>query len=137
MTTKTSKTTKINSLPLCNCFEVLRIYENKNYYVENKNGDTTERTIISGCNSKKIHKGTNTQFVNQISGEWFFHSDGINQNPTVVPSNRSYEGTTKYFGKVFVFRDLFGNINRKVFSNSLPKFRSRLKYLSRAIRKKP
>ena len=32
----------------------------------------------------------------------FFHSDEINQNPTVVPVNRSYAITTKYGRKAIV-----------------------------------
>ena len=58
MTTKTSKNTKINSLPLRNSYEVSLI--DGNDYVENENEDITERTIISECNNKKIHKGTNS-----------------------------------------------------------------------------
>ena len=58
MTTKTSKNTKINSLPLRNSYEVS--LTDGNDYVENENEDITERTIISECNNKKKHKGKNS-----------------------------------------------------------------------------
>ena len=70
-----------------------------------ENEDITERTIICKRNNKKIHKGANNRFVNKISGKWFFHSDEINQNPTVVSGNRSYANTNKYGRKVIVFGD--------------------------------
>ena len=60
----------MNSLPLRNSYEVLRIEEND--YVENKNDNTTKRTIISERNIKKIHKGRNSRFFNKVSDEWFF-----------------------------------------------------------------
>ena len=53
------------------------------------------------------------------------------QNPTVVPGNRSYASTTKYGRKEIVFGDShLGRIHRKLFSNSLPKCRTRLKYFT-------
>ena len=123
----------MNSLPLRNSYEVLRIEEND--YVENKNDNATKRTIISERNIKKIHKGRNSRFFNKVSDEWFFHSNEINQNPAVVPGNRSYASTTKCGKKVIVLRDLcvwshLGRINKKLFSNSIPKCRTRLKYFS-------
>ena len=62
--TKTNKNTKLNSLSLRNSYEVLRIDEND--YVENEDEDIIERTIIFERNKKKIHKGTNSQFVNKF-----------------------------------------------------------------------
>ena len=57
----------MNSLPLRNSYEVLRIDEND--YVENQHEDMIDRTIIFERNNKKIHKGTNGRFVNKVSGE--------------------------------------------------------------------
>ena len=63
----------------------------------------------------------------------FLHSDEINQNPAVVPDHKSYASTNKYGRKVIVFGGShLGGINRKLFSNSLPKCRKRLKYFSGA-----
>ena len=76
ITTKTSKNTKINSLPLRNSYEVMRI--NENDYVENWNEDITKRAIILNCRNKKMHTGLNSQFVEKVSSEWFFHSAEIN-----------------------------------------------------------
>ena len=59
--TKTNKNTKLNSLSLRYSYEVLRIDEND--YVENEDEDIIKRTIIFERNNKKIHKGTNSQFV--------------------------------------------------------------------------
>ena len=79
-------------LPLRNCYEILRIDEN--YCVEKYNEDITERTNIFERSNKKIHKGTNSRFVNKVSGRWFFHRDEINQKLTVLPGHRSYANTT-------------------------------------------
>ena len=63
----------------------------------------------------------------------FFHSNQINQSSAVVPGKRSYAITTKYGRKVIVvLNSHLGGINRKLFSNSLPKCRSCLKYFSGA-----
>ena len=63
-----------------------------------------------------------------------FHSDKIITNPTVVPGNRSHASSTEYGRKVIVFGDShLERINRKLFSNSLPKCRIHLKYFSGAI----
>ena len=63
----------------------------------------------------------------------FFHSNEINQNSAVVPGNTSYAITTKYGRKVIVvLNSHLGGINRKLFSDSLPKCRSCLKYFSGA-----
>ena len=46
----------------------------------------------------------------------------INQNSAVVPGNRSYAITTKYDRKVIVvLNSHLGDINGKLFINSLPK----------------
>ena len=124
-----SKNTKINSIPLRTSYEVLRIDEND--YVENENEAKTGRTIISERNNKRRRNVTNDQFINKVSLECFFHSNEINQNSAVVPGNRSYAITTKYDGKVIVvLNSHLGGINVKLFSKSLPKCRSCLKYFS-------
>ena len=139
VTTKANKNTKINSISLHDSYDVLCIDEND--FVENENNDTKERTIMSECNNEKTHKGTNTRFVNKVSGEWFFHSDEINQNTTVVPVNRSCASATKYGRKVIVFGDVGTLVvltekylvdYLQVFSNSLTKCRTCLKYYSGA-----
>ena len=68
--TKTNKNPKMNSLPLRKFYEVLRIDEN--HYVENQSEEIIETTIIFERNNKKMHKGTNSRFVDKVSGEWFF-----------------------------------------------------------------
>ena len=121
----------MNRLPLRKSYEVLRVKEND--YFENENRDITQRTIISEHSNKKMRKGRNCRFVNKISAESFFHNDVVNQNPTVVPGHRSHANTTKYDIKMIVFGDShLGHINKKLFSNSLPKCRTHLKYFSKA-----
>ena len=129
--TITSNNTKINSIELRTSYEVLRIDEND--YVENENEAKTGRTIISERNNKRRRNVTNDQFINKVSLECFFHSNEINQNSAVVPGNRSYAVTTKYGKKVIVvLNSHLRGINRKLFSNSLLKCRSCLKYFSGA-----
>ena len=77
-------------LALRNSYEVLRVDENNS--AENLN--LTERTIIFERSNKKIHKETNSRFVNKVSGGWIFHGDEINQKATVLPGHRSYANTT-------------------------------------------
>ena len=83
--------------------------------------------------NKKIHNETNTSFVIKVLDEWFSHNDKINQDPTVVPRNRSYPRMTKYARKVIVFGDShIRGINRKLIWSFLPQCRSRLRYFSGA-----
>ena len=56
-----------------------------------------------------IRKYTMKEIVNSLIKSRvnrFFHSNEINQNPAVVPGNRSYGSTTKYGRRVIVFGDI-------------------------------